>query len=111
MWRAAPAQPSQGVDEARFGLRLLLARMEAQVLEKQHVAGPQRGDGSLDLDADTRAYSLNAVAGARYLIRLAERLGVDLIATAHEKIAVNEQRYPVHRTFGDARRAEEYGDD
>jgi NTP pyrophosphatase (non-canonical NTP hydrolase) len=46
-----------------------------------------------------------------YLIRLAERLDVDLIATAHEKIAVNEQRYPVHRTLGDARRAEEYGDD
>ena len=46
-----------------------------------------------------------------YLIRLAERLDLDLLAAAHEKIGVNERRYPVHRTFGDARRAEEYGDD
>ena len=45
-----------------------------------------------------------------YLIRLSERLGVDLIAAANQKIAHNEARYPVARTRGDARRASEYED-
>jgi len=45
-----------------------------------------------------------------YLIRLSERLGVDLIAAANDKIARNEVRYPVEKTRGDARRAEEYLD-
>lgn len=43
-----------------------------------------------------------------YLIRLSERLGVDLIAATHDKIAHNEARYPVARSRGDARRAAEY---
>jgi NTP pyrophosphatase (non-canonical NTP hydrolase) len=45
-----------------------------------------------------------------YLIRLAERLDIDLIAAAEAKIARNEQRYPAQRVRGDARRAEEYLD-
>jgi NTP pyrophosphatase (non-canonical NTP hydrolase) len=45
-----------------------------------------------------------------YLIRLAERLDLDLVAAAYEKIAVNEARYPVEKVRGDARRAEEYRD-
>lgn len=45
-----------------------------------------------------------------YLIRLSERLGVDLLAAAQEKIAINESRYPAHRVRGDARRASEYDD-
>ena len=43
-----------------------------------------------------------------YLIRLAERLDVDLIDVAYRKIAVNQARYPADRVRGDARRAEEY---
>ena len=45
-----------------------------------------------------------------YLLRMAERLGVDLVAAAQEKMAINEQRFPVDKVKGDARRAEEYGD-
>lgn len=45
-----------------------------------------------------------------YLIRLSERLGVDLIAAAYDKIAINETRYPAHKVRGDARRASEYED-
>lgn len=45
-----------------------------------------------------------------YLLRLAERLDVDLIAATHEKIAINEARYPAERVRGDARRASEYED-
>lgn len=43
-----------------------------------------------------------------YLLRMAERLGVDLVAAAQEKMAINEQRFPVEQVKGDARRAEEY---
>ena len=43
-----------------------------------------------------------------YLLRLAERLDIDLVDTAWRKIEINEQRYPAERVRGDARRAEEY---
>lgn len=45
-----------------------------------------------------------------YLIRLAERLDLDLLDAAAAKIADNERRYPVHKVYGDARRAAEYED-
>lgn len=43
-----------------------------------------------------------------YLIRIADKLDVNLIGAARDKIAVNESRYPAERVRGDARRAEEY---
>jgi NTP pyrophosphatase (non-canonical NTP hydrolase) len=43
-----------------------------------------------------------------YLVRLADKLEVDLLVSAREKIALNEARYPAERVRGDARRAEEY---
>jgi dCTP diphosphatase len=43
-----------------------------------------------------------------YLVHISECLGIDLIAAAYDKIAVNEARYPAHRVRGDARRASEY---
>ena len=43
-----------------------------------------------------------------YLIRIADKLGVDLVAAANDKIAINESRYPAERVRGDARRAAEY---
>lgn len=43
-----------------------------------------------------------------YTIRTAERLGIDLIAAANRKIEINESRYPAHKVYGDARRANEY---
>ncbi len=46
-----------------------------------------------------------------YLVRTADRLNIDLIAAAYEKIAVNDRRYPAERVRGDARRAGEYGCD
>jgi NTP pyrophosphatase (non-canonical NTP hydrolase) len=45
-----------------------------------------------------------------YLIRLSERLNLDLLDAVEAKIAINEQRYPAHRVRGDARRASEYED-
>ena len=40
-----------------------------------------------------------------YLLRLAERLDIDLVDAAWRKMAINEQRYPAERVRGDARRA------
>jgi NTP pyrophosphatase (non-canonical NTP hydrolase) len=43
-----------------------------------------------------------------YLIRAADKLNVDLIRTAEDKIAINEQRYPADKVKGSAKRAGEY---
>ena len=45
-----------------------------------------------------------------YLLRLADRLGVDLKTAAERKIAVNEKRYPVDRVRGSAKKYTEYQD-
>jgi NTP pyrophosphatase (non-canonical NTP hydrolase) len=43
-----------------------------------------------------------------YLLRLAERLDIDLVDAANRKLAINHSRYPADRVRGDARRADEY---
>jgi len=43
-----------------------------------------------------------------YLLRLADRLDVDLIRAADDKIALNERKYPADRVRGDARKYTEY---
>jgi len=45
-----------------------------------------------------------------YLLRLEERLGLDVVQAAWDKVRINEQRYPADKVRGDARRASEYGD-
>lgn len=40
-----------------------------------------------------------------YLVRLADRLGVDLVAAAHRKIDLNAARYPADKARGNARKA------
>ena len=43
-----------------------------------------------------------------YLLRLADRLDVDLVRAADDKIALNEKKYPPDRVRGDARKYTEY---
>jgi NTP pyrophosphatase (non-canonical NTP hydrolase) len=43
-----------------------------------------------------------------FLVRAADKLNVDLIEAARNKIAKNHQRYPADKVRGDARRADEY---
>lgn len=45
-----------------------------------------------------------------YLLRIAERLEVDLVAAATEKMQINEERYPANKVKGSAKRASEYQD-
>jgi NTP pyrophosphatase (non-canonical NTP hydrolase) len=43
-----------------------------------------------------------------YLVRLADRLGVDLPAAVDRKIALNEQKYPADRVRGSSKKYNEY---
>lgn len=43
-----------------------------------------------------------------YLMRLAERLDINLIEKVHEKIEINEQRYPVEKVKGSSKKYNEY---
>jgi NTP pyrophosphatase (non-canonical NTP hydrolase) len=64
---------------------------------------------SAALDADKRAtVALEMADILIYLVRLSERLDIDLIDSAYRKIALNRTRYPAERVRGDARRADEY---
>jgi len=43
-----------------------------------------------------------------YLLRLSDKLGIDLIAAAHAKIVANAQRYPAEKVRGSSRKYSEY---
>ncbi len=43
-----------------------------------------------------------------YLLRVADKLDVDLLRAADDKIAQNERKYPAERVRGDARKYNEY---
>ena len=43
-----------------------------------------------------------------YLIRMADKLGVDLIAAAESKIEINEEKYPVDKVRGSSKKYTEY---
>lgn len=64
---------------------------------------------SADLSPEKRRAVAHELADIfSYLLRLAERLDIDLIAATHEKITLNEARYPADKVRGNARRAAEY---
>jgi dCTP diphosphatase len=46
-----------------------------------------------------------------YLIRLADKLNVDLTKAADKKININAQKYPAHKVRGKADKYTAYGDD
>ena len=43
-----------------------------------------------------------------YLVRLTDKLGIDLIDATNEKMEVNARRYPVERTRGSSKKYSEY---
>ena len=45
-----------------------------------------------------------------YLLRLSERLDIDLIDAVYSKMAINEKRFPVDRVRGHAHRGSDYGE-
>lgn len=46
-----------------------------------------------------------------YLLRIADRLDIDLIKSAHDKIALNEKKYPKEQVRGSAKKYNEYNKD
>ena len=61
---------------------------------------------SLELDRVTRdRVALEMADVLIYLVRLADRLDIDLLAAAREKIVLNNQKYPVEQAKG---RADKY---
>jgi dCTP diphosphatase len=59
------------------------------------------GAESESLDAAKRAeVELEMADVLIYLVRLAERLDIDLIDAASKKLAINAQKYPVERSKG-----------
>lgn len=66
---------------------------------------------SQSLDPDKKdAVALEMADILIYLVRLAERLDIDLVDAANRKVAINEHRYPRDKVRGDARRSDEYND-
>jgi len=64
---------------------------------------------SADLPSDKKeAVALELADILIYLLRLGERLDVDVLDAAYRKMAINETRYPAEKVKGDARRADEY---
>jgi NTP pyrophosphatase (non-canonical NTP hydrolase) len=64
---------------------------------------------SRKLPADKLAEVAQELADIQiYLIRIADKLGVDLVAAANDKITRNEQRYPADRARGSSARAKAY---
>lgn len=58
-------------------------------------------DQSKNLAPDAKAKVADEVADVLiYLIRIADKLDVDLIATAHDKVLRNAQKYPVEKARG-----------
>ena len=67
---------------------------------------------------ETESYALNATAKVAvseeladvflYLIRLADRLSVDLPAVAREKIRINAAKYPIEKARGNSRKYTEF---
>jgi NTP pyrophosphatase (non-canonical NTP hydrolase) len=43
-----------------------------------------------------------------YLLRMSDRLGIDLLAAVEAKIMLNERKYPADRVRGDSRKYTEY---
>ena len=66
-------------------------------------------ESSAELDADKLAKVSKEIADVQiYLIRLADQLGVDILAATEAKMAENEMKYPADAVRGSAKKYTEY---
>lgn len=64
---------------------------------------------STTLDAERRRRVAEEMADVLwFLVRLADRLDVDLLAAAEAKLSANAEKYPADRVRGNARKYNEY---
>ncbi len=67
---------------------------------------------SESLPPDVRARVAEEIADVQiYLVRLADRLGIDILEAAENKLRSNEARYPAGRVKGSSRKYTEYQGD
>jgi dCTP diphosphatase len=65
-------------------------------------------DESKNLSAESRyAVSLEAADVLLYLVRLSDKLGIDLIASAQEKMLLNAKKYPIEKARGSSKKYDE----
>ena len=91
-------------DQFHFPKNLAIAlNVEAAEL-LEHFQWLPDGD-SAALPAETRAKVREELADVLlYLIRLADKLDIDLAAAASDKMAVNAKKYPVHKARGTSKK-------
>jgi dCTP diphosphatase len=62
-------------------------------------------DQSKDLDEKTRTATEEEIADVLlYLIRIADKTGIDPVAAARRKMVANEKKYPVEKSRGNNRK-------
>jgi dCTP diphosphatase len=67
---------------------------------------------SAELDAKTKAAIIDEIADIQvYLVRLADKLGVDILQAVEQKMQKNEAKYPVDKVKGSAKKYTEYNKD
>jgi NTP pyrophosphatase (non-canonical NTP hydrolase) len=83
-------------------LATALAVETAELLEHFQWLRDDQGDS---LSPDTHeAVGLEMADVLLYLIRLADKLEIDLLAVANQKLRINEQKYPIELSKGNARK-------
>lgn len=66
---------------------------------------------SRTLEESRRAQAREEIADVLlYVLRLADRLGIDPLRAAADKIRKNAERYPAEKVRGQARKADDYDD-
>ena len=84
----------------------------ALIVEAAEVVEHFRWQGAADEPADEKLAAIGAELAdvLFYLVRLADRLDIDLPAAAAAKLAANAAKYPAHRVRGSSRKYDEYDD-
>ncbi len=83
----------------------LVAEAGELAAEFQWLTAAQSGAPTLEQLDRIRAESADVLI---YLVRLADKLGFDLLAAAAQKIATNESRYPAQQVRGSSKKYNEY---
>ncbi len=77
----------------------------AELLEHFQWKSPEESSEHAAIQRDEVSAEIADVA--IYLIELADNLGIDLLAAIHQKLEINEQKYPVAKATGSAKKYNE----
>jgi dCTP diphosphatase len=83
-------------------LAMALAGEAGEVLEIFQWLTPEQSQTVMRQDDQARHVRAELADVFAYLLQLADVLDVDLVAALHDKIAVNDRRYPVNLARGNA---------